>query len=65
MALRDHSYITYGLGGLENPPKHAYVIFEWSLKKQIKPHLKVSKSQKQIMASWILPKNERWGNFMY
>ena len=27
--------------------------------------LKVSKSQKQIMASWILPKNERWGNFQY
>ena len=25
--------------------------------------LKVSKSQKQIMASWILPKNKRWGNF--
>ena len=27
--------------------------------------LKVSKSQKQIMASWILPKNERWGIFQY
>ena len=27
--------------------------------------LKVSKSQKQIMRSWILPKNERWGNFQY
>ena len=27
--------------------------------------LKVSKSQKQIMVSWILPKKERWGNFMY
>ena len=27
--------------------------------------LKVSKSQKQIMASRILPKNERWGNFQY
>ena len=27
--------------------------------------LKVSKSQKQIIASWILPKNERWGNFQY
>ena len=27
--------------------------------------IKVSKSQKQIMASWILPKNERWGNFQY
>ena len=27
--------------------------------------LKVCKSQKQIMASWILPKNERWGNFQY
>ena len=25
--------------------------------------LKVSKSRKQIMASWILPKNERWDNF--
>ena len=25
--------------------------------------LKVSKSQKQIMASWILPKNKRWGIF--
>ena len=27
--------------------------------------LKVSKSQKQIMASWILPKNEHWGIFRY
>ena len=27
--------------------------------------LKVSKSQKQIKASWILPKKERWGNFQY
>ena len=27
--------------------------------------LKVSKSQKQIMASWILPKNERLGIFQY
>ena len=27
--------------------------------------LKVSKSRKQIMASWILPKNERWCNFQY
>ena len=27
--------------------------------------LKVSKSQKQIMVSWIIPKNERWGNFQY
>jgi hypothetical protein len=27
--------------------------------------LKVSKSQKQIMASRILPKNERWDNFQY
>ena len=27
--------------------------------------LKASKSRKQIMASWILPKNERWGNFQY
>ena len=27
--------------------------------------LKVSKSQKQIMASWILPKNECWDNFVY
>ena len=26
---------------------------------------KVSKSRKQIMASWILPKNERWDNFQY
>ena len=29
------------------------------------PRLKVSISQKQIMASWILPKNECWGNFQY
>ena len=27
--------------------------------------LKVSKSQKQIMASWILPTIECWGNFQY
>ena len=27
--------------------------------------LKVSQSQKQIMASWILPKNERWGILQY
>ena len=27
--------------------------------------LKVSKTRKQIMVSWILPKNECWGNFMY
>ena len=27
--------------------------------------LKVSKSQKEIMASWILPTSERWGNFLY
>ena len=27
--------------------------------------LKFSKYQKQIMASWILPKNERWNNFVY
>ena len=26
---------------------------------------KVSKSQKQIMASWILPTIECWGNFQY
>ena len=27
--------------------------------------LKVSKSQKQTMAPWILPKKERWGNFRF
>ena len=27
--------------------------------------VKVSESQKQIMASWILPKNECWDNFQY
>ena len=27
--------------------------------------LKVSKSQKKIMTSWIHPKNERWGIFQY
>ena len=27
--------------------------------------LKVRKSRKKNMLSWILPKNERWGNFMY
>ena len=31
----------------------------------LRDRVKVSKSQKQIMASWILPKNERWGNFQY
>ena len=35
----------------------------WELSHVISLMLKVSKSQKQIMASWILPKNERWGNF--
>ena len=29
------------------------------------PLLKVSKSQKQIMVSWILPENECWGNFRF
>ena len=28
-------------------------------------YLKVRKSRKENMLSWILPKNERWGNFMY
>ena len=27
--------------------------------------LKVRKSQKKNMLSWILPKNKRWGHFMY
>ena len=31
----------------------------------IQPVLKVRISRKKNMLSWILPKNERWGNFMY
>ena len=27
--------------------------------------LKVSKSRKKYIVFWILPKNERWGNFQY
>jgi len=34
------------------------IFYEWSL-------IKVNKSQKQIMASWILPKHESLGNFQY
>ena len=32
---------------------------------QKKKYKKVSKSQKQIMATWIRSKNERWGIFQY
>ena len=39
-----------------------YVLSEHELNQD---YLKVSKSQKQIMWSWILPKNEGWGNFQY
>ena len=28
-------------------------------------HTKGQKISKKNMLSWILPKNERWGNFMY
>ena len=39
------------------------VVIDTILKKLYE--LKVIKSRKQIMASWILPKNERWDNFVY
>ena len=49
--VRDHSYITLDwvcgfrnwpfllVGGLENPPKQAYVIFEWFLMQPTKTHM--------------------------
>ena len=40
----------------------ANILIHWRCKQLY--HLKVSKSRKQIMASWILPKNERWGIFL-
>ena len=43
---------------------YSYRFFQKSIF-NFQAELKVSKSQKQIMASWILPKNERWGIFQY
>ena len=50
-------------GTLQNIYCKSLLILDTQDRKQ-RP-LKVSKSQKQIMATWIFPRNERWGNFQY
>ena len=46
-------------------PMKAKILGQCGRSNMLRPYLKVSKSRKKKLASWILPKNECRGNFMY